>query len=150
MGRPTLPVAERPFLFRAVKVGFAQLLKAIEPEGETSGESPFLAMAEAIRERARGAPHEKQAIQYANEMARSRRTPERAGNKAAAEILSELYYGALPEIEKWSRIMDRVKEDEGDRKVAARLRDRAVRTHYGMQDVMRDLQLTSKRKNTGD
>lgn len=137
------------FLSRAVRIGFAKLLKAIEPESEFPRVSPFLAMAESVRKQAKGTAFEKHATRYAKEVTRNWKTPERVGNKAAADILSNLYRGTIPEIEKWSRVLDQTK-DERLRNLATFIKTKSERTHYGMQDVMRDLELTPKLKKTGD
>jgi hypothetical protein len=134
------------FMFRAVRVGFATVLKALEPQGDLHA-SPILADVENTIKFATGKPYEKKATQYAKEKAAKWKTPERGGNKIAAEILAILYRGNLPEIEQWSRVLDMVKEE--DRKAPASLKARAETTHYGMQDAMRDLNLMPEPKKRG-
>jgi hypothetical protein len=136
-----------PFLFRAVRVGFTTVLKALEPQGDPRV-SPILAEAETFIKLSKGKPYEKEATQYQKGMIAKWKTAERGGNNVAAEILSILYRGNLPEIERWSRVLD-AKGSESDRRITARIKAGAERTHYGMQDAMRDLELMPEPKKKG-
>jgi Arc-like DNA binding dprotein len=141
-----LPVVrlDNPFFLRAVRAGFAKVLKAIEPKGKIPQGPSMQALADALKKRVRGTPLEEQAADYARLLADSWNTPDRAGNKAATDIVHELYHGTLPAIEKM-----RILEEAGDERVrtaATFVKTKSERTHYGMKDVIRDLELAPKEK----
>jgi Arc-like DNA binding domain len=114
-----------PFIFKAFKMAFAQVLDALEPSGEVNPPFPRLALADKWREQWK--------------------SPETIANDVAQQTLSDLYRISIAPPQ--SPFAHWLTDENEDARAAARY-DIAVRerTHYGMADVRRDLRLAKLKK----
>jgi hypothetical protein len=124
----------RTFLFEAFKIGVAELLKGIK-----SPELPPLPIDRWEEEFKKGGVWRQDLVDIF-------KSPRRMGGRAAKAVLADLYWGVMRE-GPLDRFLDA--EDDEIRRFAKYDRAQRERTHYGMQDVSKDLGLERKAKGRG-